>query len=190
MESFTCQKGCCLLKTTIYKHDKKIFRRNANRKAGVFIYDPNKRKVLLVQSRGNLWGPPKGTLKYGETERRCAIREVKEETGLTVTMNEFSRATIIRNRAIYFYVERDECEVFVQEQIPYNDVNALGWVKIECLEQCIIDGYITLTQHCRIVFQRFMGCRFSHSTFILVERKKRRKKILLEEEEKKKNNTN
>jgi 8-oxo-dGTP pyrophosphatase MutT (NUDIX family) len=169
METFKCKKGCCQIKSKPYvvSTGNCICRK---RKAGVFIYNPENNKVLIVQSKGKLWGLPKGTLQYGETERECAIREVNEETGLQINDTDFSKAVKIGNSAVYFYIERDECELEIQDHIYNNDVNALGWIKPDCLEQCIVDGHIILNQHCRIVFNRFMNRTFSHSSFTLVNR--------------------
>ena len=172
MQYLICKKGCCSLQIQPYKSNNTYKNKNSYRKAGVFIYDPNKNKILLVQSKGNLWGLPKGSLNYGETERICAIREVKEETGLTITEENFSKAVVIRNRAVYYYIETNECNVQVQTFIPNNDANAVGWINIDCLEQFILDGNITLTQHCRLVFKKFLNKEFPHSTFILVKSRK------------------
>ena len=179
MQNFQCNKGCCEIKIKPYTPVKEPYYRTQRKikKAGIFIYDPNKDKILIVQSRGRLWGLPKGTLQYGETERMCAIREVKEETGLEISDTEFTKVVKIKNRAIYFYVEREECNLNIQDKIPDNDVNALGWIKPDCLNQCIEDGYISLNQHCRIVFSQFMNRTFSHSTFVLVQRKKKYNKM-------------
>jgi ADP-ribose pyrophosphatase YjhB (NUDIX family) len=173
---FTCPKGCCTVKIRHYTKQKNPFDKiiRKRRKAGAFIYDPKTDKVLLIQSRGHLWGPPKGTLKYAETERKCAIREVKEETGLSISDGDFKNYTTIKNRAIYFYVEKGECDVKVQSSIIDNDANGIGWIKIACLQECIERGNISLTQHCRVVFRRFMnGYEFPHSTFLLVGKQKR-----------------
>lgn len=167
MESFTCPNGCCIIKIKPYITSKDLFEkvRRRRKKAGVFIYDPKTNKILLVQSRGNLWGPPKGTIKYDETETECAIRETKEETGLIISSNNFTNAARIRNRAIYFYMEMDNCDVTVQDHIPGNDANGICWIKPDCLEKCIKNGNISLSQHCRIVFIRFQDKIFSHSAF-------------------------
>jgi len=175
METFICPDGCCTIKVKPYNHTKDPFEKVRRRrcKAGVFIYDPKTDKVLLVQSKGNFWGPPKGTLNYAESERNCAVREVKEETGLKISNDSFTKATKIRNRAIYFYMEMGECDVTVQEHIIGNDANGVGWIKPNCLEKCIQNGNISLSQHCRIVFHKFQKKEFSHSEFILVGQKKR-----------------
>jgi 8-oxo-dGTP pyrophosphatase MutT (NUDIX family) len=54
------------------------------KKAGSFVYTSKKQKILLVQSRGQMWGPPKGSIQPNEEPLECAIREVKEETGLDI----------------------------------------------------------------------------------------------------------
>lgn len=159
--NFNCFNGCCSL--SIKPYCKKPFffdRRNKKQKAGVFIYDPSKNKVLLIQSRGNLWGPPKGTLDRDETYDKCAIREVKEETGLDVDVSQFLCSISIRNKAVYFLIQSDECDVSVQDHIYGNDANGIGWVKIECLNELINKGKITLNSHCKIAFQRFLNVSF------------------------------
>lgn len=180
METFVCHDGCCTIKIVPYTSSKdpseKI--RQGKRKAGVFIYDPISDKVLLVQSRGNLWGPPKGTMQYGETERLCAVREVKEETGLQISDDDFSKALKIYNRAIYYYIEKPECDVKVQTNVYKNDANGISWIKPSCLEKCIVNGNICLSQHCRMTFRRFLNKEFPHSTFVLVGKKKCMSKFL------------
>jgi len=49
-------------------------------------------KILLVRHRkGNrlYWVLPGGRLEYGETFHECAVRELKEETGLDVEIEKF-----------------------------------------------------------------------------------------------------
>lgn len=57
----------------------------------VFIYKKN--KILLGKRKDSFikfptFAPPGGHLKNGETLRNCAIREVKEETSLTVKLED------------------------------------------------------------------------------------------------------
>jgi len=52
----------------------------------------DERKILLVRHRkGNrqYWVLPGGRLEYGETFHECAVREVKEETGLDIAVEKF-----------------------------------------------------------------------------------------------------
>ena len=174
METFLCPNNCC----TIYMKssinidiNQHTIKRN-NRKAGVFITDPTSNKVLLIQSNGNLWGPPKGTVKYAESERQCAVREVQEETGLCISSDNFSKAVNIHNKALYFYLEKDECDVLIPDGISDNDATGITWIKLKCLEQCITNGNIVLSKHCSIVFDKFINKIFPQSNFILIGRKK------------------
>lgn len=175
MDKIICPNGCCTIKIKPYKQQNKIYYKipTRRRKAGVFIYDPNTDKVLLIQSRGNLWGAPKGTLHYGETERKCAIREVKEETGLDISYDDFTKATKIHNNSIYFYLEMNECDVTVQDHIYDNDANGIGWIKINCLEKFIENGNININKHCRIIFAKFKKKYFPYSKFIQVKTKRK-----------------
>lgn len=51
-----------------------------------FLKEGETWKVLLIlHSQGNHWGFPKGKANPNETALETAVRELKEETGLTVT---------------------------------------------------------------------------------------------------------
>jgi ADP-ribose pyrophosphatase YjhB (NUDIX family) len=170
IEKFTCLNNCCKIKIKPYNYLANNEPKRKHKKSGVFIYDKTSSKVLLVQSRGNFWGPPKGTMKYGETERQCAVREVKEETGLDISVNEFTAAAKINNSAIYFYVERKESEVNVQDHIYNNDANGICWIKLSCLEDCIKNGNMDISKHCKLIFKKFLNIEFSDSNFIIVKK--------------------
>ncbi len=52
----------------------------------------NDREILLVKHRKGsrqYWVLPGGRLEYGETFHECAVRELKEETGLEVSVERF-----------------------------------------------------------------------------------------------------
>lgn len=60
-------------------------------RVSVIVITPD-RKILLVRHRkGNrqYWVLPGGRLEYGETFHECAVREMKEETGLDVEVERF-----------------------------------------------------------------------------------------------------
>lgn len=174
IEIYNCEKKCCKIKVKIYLPKERYNPKRRNyRKAGVFIYDPKTNKVLLVQSRGHLWGPPKGTKELWETDIECAVREVKEETGIDVNPEYFTGQTDIRGRAVYYYLEMDSCDVDIQNSIYDNDANGITWIDVDCLESLIKNGNIVLNHYCKIVFYRFFRKIFPKSNFITVRRKKR-----------------
>ena len=69
---------------------------------GCIIFKDN--KVLLVYEKNcNFWGFPKGHIENNETEIETATREVKEEVGLDVEIDESKRYAIT-------YTVKDEIE--------------------------------------------------------------------------------
>ena len=47
------------------------------------IYNPEKYNVLIIKQRlGDNWGLPKGHCEQGEDLEKCALREIREETGI------------------------------------------------------------------------------------------------------------
>lgn len=172
-ETFKCPSGCCSIKINPYvdKKDLDAKIRRARKKAGMFIVDPNSGKILIVQSRGRLWGPPKGTMEQGENDLQCAMREIKEETGLDISVNLYTSFTRIKGRIVYYYVQHTECEVNIQEDVSDNDVNAIGWIHPKCMGDCISAGNISVTHHTRILLRKYFNYQLPHSNFTLVEKR-------------------
>ena len=166
MQTYYCKDGCCNIKIKKYKHIPKKYNKHT-RKAGVFIYDPQEERVLLVQSRGNFWGPPKGTIEIGEQDEECAVREVKEETGLDISADNFIQSVKIKNKAICYYLEMNTCNIDVQDTMVDNDANGITWIKIKCLENAISNGNIVLNQYAKTVFNMFMKKKIQKYNFYI-----------------------
>ena len=79
MKDIKCDNGCCTLCVEPYEEKNKVYKNIPRKKSGIIYLDRRKNKILLVQSRGNLWGFPKGTVKENEEFQECAIREFFEE---------------------------------------------------------------------------------------------------------------
>lgn len=168
---YKCERKCCDIK---FANNSPLYFKphTTNYKAGAFIFDPKEQRVLLVQSHQQYWGPPKGTIEQNETAYECAIREVREETGLNINWKQMSKVTKIKNRAIYYYVEMKWADVQPQSGTD-NDANGITWIKLDCLEEFVKSGQIALSDHCRIAFKRFLDKTFPKSNFVVVRRKKR-----------------
>lgn len=160
-QTFNCNDNCCVYKISNYKHtvfnNSTEWKSNSGKivKAGSFIVDPSNSKILLVQSRGQLWGPPKGTIQSNETYEDCAIREVLEETGIKLLNLNFIGHTIVKNKAMYYTTELKECEVSPQTHIKDNDANGIGWFNINCLLKLVENNKIYINQHCKILIKKF-----------------------------------
>lgn len=64
---------------------------------GAVIYRKSGEKLeyLSVKSKTNgYWGFPKGRIEEGESEKETAIREVLEETGLSITLMDGFRTKV------------------------------------------------------------------------------------------------
>jgi len=55
---------------------------------GVIVRDSSGRILLEKRSDCGVWGLPGGRIEPGESIRQAAVREVKEETGLTVKITQ------------------------------------------------------------------------------------------------------
>ena len=73
----------------------------------------NGREILLIRHvNGGHWAFPKGHMEGNETESETALREIREETGLTVTLDTGFRAVVtyspkpdVMKDVIYFAAE-------------------------------------------------------------------------------------
>jgi len=154
-----CNKKCCVIKCDAYKSPNHKYKK-LSKKAGIFIYDPRTKMVLLVQSRGCLWGLPKGSFNNNETKYQCAIRETLEETGLIIHRNKLNRCFSVNNKlCTYFYLEMDYKPVSIQ-RTEGNDANGIVWIRISCLTECINQGKMKLNYHTKIAFNKFLGKKF------------------------------
>lgn len=65
--------------------------------AEVWVFDPELRRILLVNHRWRGWVPPGGRVEDGETPREAAARELGEETGLRVELLARPAAVTVRS---------------------------------------------------------------------------------------------
>jgi 8-oxo-dGTP pyrophosphatase MutT (NUDIX family) len=124
------------------------------------MYDPEAKKILLVQSLSQYFGMPKGTIEKGETPMECAIRETLEETGLKVHPSEFTKIEVISGRAVYYYLERKMSDVnsFWNPATEFsNDSTGITWIHVNCLEDCVQNGTIILNKDAKILCKRLLN---------------------------------
>ena len=164
METFLCPDGCCKWSRVPYTHPKNwtddwVETTQKIKKSGGFIYDGTDQKnikILLIQSRGQLWGSPKGSMNDGETVLECAKREVKEESGIEIVDDNILGSIIVKNKAMYYIVNMQEMEVFPQTNVEDNDANGIGWFNVNCLINLIKYSKIKVNQHLRILVKKIL----------------------------------
>lgn len=74
-------------------------------KAGVAVVIFNNQKQVLLQKRSDvgLWGIPSGHVEIGETVSQAAIREVKEETNLDISIKKIIGVYSDPNSQVFEY---------------------------------------------------------------------------------------
>ena len=103
---------------------------------GIIFYKTrqNVRILLVKNSNGRYWSFPKGHIEDGETEQETAIREIKEETGLDVTLvnnfreiSEYCPFGKIRKRVVFFLARAFTDNVRIQEE----EIDSFIWVDLQ-----------------------------------------------------------
>ena len=92
--------------------------------AVIFRRDGGQLQFLIVKNKkGRNWGFPKGHVELGESEEQTALREVREETGLSVKLcrgfravSRYSLWNRASKRVVFFLAESRGGEVTVQEE--------------------------------------------------------------------------
>jgi len=152
-----CVNGCCSIFSTNTNTDiDEKYWTVGNSKAGALLFDETTNAVLLVESRGNLWGISKGSLESNETPVEGAIREVMEETGIDISTCDFSESVVLYNLSTYFFIRHATCEVSIQD-IRGNDVTSVAWLRLDCLKTLINNQDIKLTKHSKIVLKKYLN---------------------------------
>jgi len=92
-------------------------------------------KILLVKNNnGKYWSFPKGHVELGEKEEDTAIREIKEETNLDVSIvkgfrevSDYCPFGKIRKRVVFFLARAATDKVRIQE----SEIDSYIWVSLE-----------------------------------------------------------
>lgn len=103
---------------------------------GAIILDESMKHVLLVQGfwAKASWGFPKGKVFEEETEAKCAIREVLEETGYDISKklveNEYLQINI-NDQTIRLYIITDVSKAIKFEPKTRREIKEVRWFPID-----------------------------------------------------------
>ena len=96
------------------------------------------KKILLVRNRDiQQWSLPSGGLEEGETLEQCCLREVFEETGYRISVNQLLhiKRAIISNYQVETHYFMATCEEQVSTAIIDSDIDEVKWCSIHELER-------------------------------------------------------
>lgn len=111
-------------------------------------------KILLVRNHnGRNYSFPKGHVEQGETEEQTAVREVKEETGLDITIIPSFREVAdycpfgkIRKRVVFFMAQTMSDKVHIQKE----EIDSYIWVDLnEAHNRCTYDNDLRVIRKAR-----------------------------------------
>lgn len=126
--------------------------------AVVYRSGPTGTEILLVKQAdtGPSWGIPKGHMEPGETYINTAIREVKEETGITIRVITRLPHVILQKRRgkkiVIPYLAFQTCQEVPRCDDKMSEVVDVRWFNIDDLpsiylyQQPIIDAAVLMLQ--------------------------------------------
>ena len=115
------------------------------------IFDRHHRLLLQRRSDGGQWGLPGGSVEIGESVRQAVMREVKEETGLTVVPRRLvgiysdPKLQVVRypNGNVWHYVNVCfECTVRGGRLTTCDETLALEYVSMRRLPKTLLANHL------------------------------------------------
>lgn len=171
--SLICSKGCCTLHVTnkiVKEPYEYIIDKTYRIRSGIFLID-DRNRVLLSQSYNSYWGIPKGAKENNETNEETGIRELKEETGVSMNVN------LLKNSAIKMYILFKKLYIIFVKNLTfcefnnnfkvlepdklYNETTGCGWINIECLYEMHTNNIIKLNLITRLLLNHYTSKKWT-----------------------------
>ena len=108
-------------------------------KCGVIVFNEELSEIILILNKysfmlgENKWGIPKGHREGNETYATCARRELLEETGLQINVQD-SMFKVRINNSYYFPIILSNRDKYTLKPIDQNEIHEAKWFKITDIE--------------------------------------------------------
>lgn len=130
----------CNNKRSINKYELciKQYQKKKDIRCGGIIINKNFDSVIIVLNRDSKmkgedkWGLPKGHIKEGEELFQCAEREIEEETGLKIKINDKNPRIKINDTYYYIIVMNEDISLVPKDK---REIAEVKWEKIENMNQ-------------------------------------------------------
>ncbi|MGA8845714.1 MAG: NUDIX hydrolase [Nocardioides sp.] len=105
--------------------------------AGVVVFRPGRRVLLIHRPKYDDWSFPKGKLDRGEHPTAAAVREVAEETGLQVRLGaplasqRYALEERGRHKTVHYWVGRPVGDDDVSGYLSNDEIDAVEWVSLD-----------------------------------------------------------
>ena len=127
----------------------------------VFRKKQEKYELLLIKHRsGGHWSFPKGHVESGENEVQTALREIKEETGLDVSLLDGFRQSVeyfpkphVKKQVVYFLAHPEGSDKVVRQE---EEISEYRWCLLDDA-----DGLVTFKNDKNLIKEakRFLAVR-------------------------------
>lgn len=114
----------------------------------------NERDEPLFIFRRGKWDLPKGKLDKGEAIEACAIREVKEETGLIEVVSEgfllhtyhtyYEGSKLCLKETTWFKMRADSSQALIPQEVE--QISEIGWMNPDQLADCLKNTFPSVAE--------------------------------------------
>ena len=119
-------------------------------------------QILLIKQHENAasWGIPKGHMERGESQEQTALREVKEETGLTIRLVKKLESVTLKKRnfkkLVIMYLATQVCSSEPDAKNKNSEVFEARWFNVSdlpdiyCYQKPVIEEVLLLLRPAHI----------------------------------------